>query len=244
MKIYIIAHKKAEIPSLEDLYQPLQVGAALRPEINPAWEKDCNGENISDKNALYNELTGLYWIWKNSNEDIVGLCHYRRYFVTKLGKFNNVIAGKKERFLTQEYIKSVLAKYDLIVHNKTYFLKGNGNQYKMTQKHPQDLNILRSVLLSNYPEYIDAFDKVMSNKSCHLLNMMIGRKEIIDSYCCWLFGVLFEVEKKLRANGETSFERRMGMLGERMLDIWIQKNQIKIKEQYTINTEQRNWKTW
>lgn len=244
MKIYIVSHKKAKIPLLEYIYQPLQAGAALYPDINPTWEKDNKGENISDKNPFYNELTCLYWIWKNSNEDIVGLCHYRRYFVTVLGKFCNLFIGKKNGFLKKSDIERFLSNHDLIVHNKTYFLHGNENQYKMTQKYPDDLKILRNVLSSDYPEYVNAFDKAMSNKSCHLLNMMIGRKEIINAYCGWLFDVLFKVEKILKDNGETGFDRRMGMLGERMLDIWIRKNKIRIKESFTINTEMKNWKFW
>ena len=52
----------------------LQVGSALTDKrIYSGVMTDDTGENISEKNQQYCELTGLYWIWKNAKEDYVGL---------------------------------------------------------------------------------------------------------------------------------------------------------------------------
>lgn len=58
---------------------PIQVGAALTDK-RIAMVTDNQGENISEKNKKYCELTALYWIWKNDHAKYVGLSHYRRRF--------------------------------------------------------------------------------------------------------------------------------------------------------------------
>ena len=64
---------------------PIQAGTALCSE-RVADIVDCDGENISEKNGNYSELTALYWIWKNrlltkaadNGTEYYGLAHYRR----------------------------------------------------------------------------------------------------------------------------------------------------------------------
>ena len=74
MKVYVITHKayKSKVKK-NKIYTDLLVGAVKNDNDSlPAnMLKDNTGDNISIKNKSFCELTGLYWMWKNSKEDII-----------------------------------------------------------------------------------------------------------------------------------------------------------------------------
>lgn len=94
IKILVAAHKSCELPK-DDVYLPIQVGKALHPDLDLGFQPDNTGENISEKNPYYSELTAIYWAWKNCNADFIGLVHYRRYLGLKYGKdkWNHILTG-------------------------------------------------------------------------------------------------------------------------------------------------------
>ena len=79
--IFIMYYKPGEILPLSDFYKPLFCGQFEGKGLLP-YLKDDQGENISFKNQFFSELTGTYWVWKNTSQEITGICHYRRYFTT------------------------------------------------------------------------------------------------------------------------------------------------------------------
>ena len=107
MKIYIISGNKKPLINEKD-YELLQVGADINKDINISEIKDNTGDNISKKNRNYCELTGLYWIWKNSKEKIIGLVHYRRFFYKK-------VFFKKEEVISNKDVNEILKNYDIIL---------------------------------------------------------------------------------------------------------------------------------
>ena len=60
IRIYTLTHKNFEIPK-DPMYVPLQVGRATKDDLG--YLCDNTGDNISEKNCYYSELTGIYWIW-------------------------------------------------------------------------------------------------------------------------------------------------------------------------------------
>ena len=89
-KIIVAMHKSCEVP-VDPMYFPLQVGAAGKDVLIPLNRKepvarDDTGENISEKNPSYCELTGLYRAWKNLQAEVIGLVHYRRYLNGRISR--------------------------------------------------------------------------------------------------------------------------------------------------------------
>lgn len=216
-RIYVITHKKFTCPE-DPLYHALHVGRALGNDLG--YTGDDTGKHISGKNRNYCELTGIYWIWKNISCDIVGICHYRRYFTQ----------GKQ--LLTQEYIERTLKDYDAIT-----VVSGLTDQACVRDQyehyhHIGDLNLCRTILEEKYPDYLDAFDHCMSCNLFSLGNMIITRKDIYDEYCAWLFDILFEVEKRADISEYDDYQKRIfGFLSERLIRIWLLNSSYKVKEE-------------
>lgn len=225
MRIYIATHKKTELPT-DVLYLPLHVGS-VNSSITLDYLRDDFKDNISEKNATFCELTGLYWIWKNSNEDVVGLVHYRRFFVEK-GKTND---DPYKNLISEKKINSILNTYDVIVPRKrNYYIETLYSHYSHTH-YKEHLDKARKIIEFSYPMYINSFDKVMKKRSGYMFNMFIMPKEIVDDYCAWLFPILFELEKQIDISEYNQFQARLfGRVSEILFNVWLMENNFRLKE--------------
>ena len=207
-RIYVCTHKQYTKPE-SPLYHSLHVGRAISEDLG--YEGDNTGDHISERNKSFCELTGLYWIWKNVQCDIVGICHYRRYFI------------KDEDFLKQEEIEHLLTNgYDAILPTSSFTHYKNTREHYAHEHYIKDLDVLRKILSDLSPESLPAFDLSLS---CNLLsawNMLITRKEIFDEYCSWLFPILFEAEKRIDISSYDTFQGRLfGYLSERLIRVFF-----------------------
>lgn len=213
IKIIVASHKKYRMPE-EDMYVPVQVGANGRKDIGML--RDDSGDNISEKNPNYCELTGLYWAWKNETYDVLGMVHYRRFFVEKKKK------NKWGAIATRKQIQKRLNKSDIILPKKrNYFIETNYSQYCHAHN-AIDLDTTRVIIEEKYPEYLPEFDRQMKKTKGHKFNMFIMKRYAVDEYCEWLFDILFELEKRLDiSNYSLKDSRVFGYVSERLLDVWL-----------------------
>lgn len=236
IKLLIAAHKQCELPK-DSIYLPIQVGKALHPDVVlEGFQPDNEGENISDKNANFCELTALYWGWKNVDADYIGLVHYRRF----LGINND--SNKLAAVLNYEQAQTLCTKYDVILPKKRrYFIETIVSHYK----HTHDISHLektKTIIEKYSPEFLPAFDKVMNRTWAHMFNMFIMKKNLMDSYCTWMFPILFELEKQVDLKDMSAFDARLfGRVSEFLLDVWIEKNELPYKEVKMIQIGKENW---
>lgn len=230
-KIYIMTHKRFNNPKFEE-YVPFLVGK--KNNKLDIYEGDDRGDNISEKNANYCELTGLYWIWKNDKEsDIVGISHYRRYF-TKQKIFRNT-----KKIIRKDYIENILNNYDIILPKKEIYKETAIEQYCLSSGFKKDLDKIRCIIEEKYPDYVESYYIIMNQNKMYQFNMLISKKKIYDDYCNWLFNILFELEKNVDlSDGYNDYQKRIyGFISERLLNVWVLKNNLMVKEVRVVNPE-------
>lgn len=238
IKILVAAHKKYWMPN-DDVYLPIHVGREGKTDLG--YIGDNTGDNISAKNANYCELTGLYWAWKNLKNDYIGLCHYRRYFARENIHTDN-IEKKKTAILHRKDYEKLLQEYDVILPVKrNYYVETVRSQYEHAHN-KRDIDETKRIVLELYPEYSEAFEKVMGRTKLYILNMFVMKKQQFDEYCSWLFSILFELEKRIDISSYNMYEARVfGFIAERLFNVWLEKQQLNVKEIPVINLEKVNW---
>lgn len=227
--IYITAHKNFNEPHLEQ-YIPLQVGAEGKESLG--YIQDNTGDNISIKNSYFCELTGIYWIWKNTSDEYKGLVHYRRYF----GKSN--LSNKVSDIYTYEEMLKLLNGVDIVLPYIESFKQDAKTEILIKCCTPEIFSQLEEIVKRKYPEYSTAFDEYFGQNRSTLFNMMFSHGKLFDDYCSWLFDILFELEKNIDLTPLNSYQRRLyGFLSERLLNVWVNKNNLQVKNVSVVNVE-------
>lgn len=234
VKIYVVTHKNFN-PICKSPYQVIVAGSKVRAGLGENVLFDNVGENISEKNPNYCELTALYWIWKNdTSSEIIGLCHYRRYLSRSLcsnsGKY---ILSEKN---IQKYFKR---GYDVILPYKPIARRTVAEIY-CDCGYEKDLRLLRTIIEKRCPDYLKDYDLLLKRHSNYPANIMILSKLLLNQYAEWLFDLLFVMERENDISGYSAQEARIyGYLAERLLEVWVRKNKLKVRHFRMINTDEK-----
>ncbi|GGI14191.1 hypothetical protein GCM10007377_09700 [Galliscardovia ingluviei] len=250
VKIFVSVHKPSQLVEGTCFY-PVHVGSTLTDKELSGTLRDDIGENISERNPRYCELTAQYWAWKNVDADYYGFCHYRRYFdFSGVRHQENDYGEILDTYITDETIKryglddehvlSNVAGWDVIttpyndVRKMDGFssLKDHWNADDHLQLH--DLRHMYDILVNAYPDYQPDADAVLNGTKAAFCNMFIMRKEIFHDYCQWLFPLLDAFDQTAdMSTADVQRLRTVGHLSERLLNIYLA-HQQRIGKQWRI----------
>lgn len=230
MMFVVTANQKN--PELKmDRFQYIQVNAQNNGDYGFPF-KDNTGDHISEKNPHFCELTALYWIWKNTDYDHLGISHYRRFFC-----HNIHLLGKIKKYNIQE-LDHYLEKYDIIVPYPIRIKEGTVYERYCFGHNKKDLDMVISLIKEKYPSYATKMNNFLNQKNFFCYNMFYCSKKILDSYCEWLFDILFTCERTINIENYDKYQSRVfGFLSERLFNIWLLNQNYKVKYLQVIQTD-------
>lgn len=215
VKILVACHKPDKVYS-NDVYIPIHVGRAVSrfKEEMSNMIGDDTGENISEKNPYYSELTAQYWAWKNMHDvDYVGLCHYRRYFQTEF---------------TCNNIDTILGQKGDVVLAPTLGERYNIGDRLIRATCMEDVYIFVQCIKKISHDYYDTAMKVLSHNEVSPFNMFVMRRDLFDDFARWQFDILFEMEKHVILSGYSRMRRVFGYVSEMMLTTYALHNDLRV----------------
>lgn len=201
----------------DEVLTPIHLGRALATEASKdgsmskedyQWMLDNmigddTGENISEENRKYCELTALYWAWKNydklGNPDYIGFMQYRRHFIFDDGfdgtgrekpwgcfRFSGIDDSYVDMLsLRGDKIVAYLEKHpaDVLTTKEVSFGQTVAEHYAQTLSflNPDDLRICARKAALLFPEYKSAIRKYLRSKKHYWYHSFIMKKEIFSN---------------------------------------------------------------
>ena len=193
----------------------VQVGASFA-DIRMTECIDNQGENISEKNGDYSELTGLYWIWKNKikrqDDTYYGLAHYRRFL----------------ELSEDDLLRLADNDIDVVLPYPMPY-EPNIEAHHLRYLSDSEWDAVLHALEELHPDYSRAFKDILKQEYFYNYNVILAKKDVIDDYCSWLFPLLFRIEENNDPNKEKEPNRYMGYVGETLETLYFMYNKDKLK---------------
>ena len=199
-KIFVVCHDPKQIDEriFQYPYVPICVGAK-KDEFSPRFLRDDIGDNIADKNAVYNEMTAVYSVYNHldefENTDLIGFVHYRRFFAfSNNAKIYNERSKFTDEFfdeikLDENKLNEIFSKYDFVAPVPAYRKSVEENFKKA---HGDDLNVINDIIDKQYPEFSAAKNEYFCGNKAYFFKMFVFKKDTFTRYCELIFPILFE----------------------------------------------------
>lgn len=224
VNIFVAYHKPFYLLK-NNIFIPIHVGRATLKADNEEnslklnWLSkymigDNTGDNISEQNTYYCELTAMYWIWKNVNTDYVGLVHYRRLFDFD-GTNDFPFGGTEEKLL------NIFKRYDVIMPQKIQLLEPSIYDQFINNHDKSAIDFVMSYIKEHYPEMSEETDNLLKDRSVWFCNMIVSKKSIFNKYSTWQFEILNAYDEYMKKENKQRPARIDGFLSERLYNIYF-----------------------
>ena len=225
-------------------FVPIQVGAALA-EDDLGMVRDDGGDAISDRNARYCEMTGIYWVWRNVElPERVGFFHYRRFLdfhperereVTGTGLVLDSRVGGRllDRYgLSAGRIGALLDGWDGALP-KPFDVRSQGfgsvraHYLGHSQHRAEHLDILDAVMAGRGALHARALREVMEGPTFYPNNMFVFDRSLFRDYCEWIFPILAELDERIDLDGlSVQQARAVGYIAERLMSVYLRVREL------------------
>lgn len=173
---------------------------------------DDSGENISDLNRYFGDLTGLYWVWKNTDHEYLGTNQYRRFW-------NDQAVNDLKLTKNTLYVYKIDLQEN-IVNQFSYF---HGSTM---------LQILYEAARQNKIKITDQQVRSMENLNYIFgCNMFFCNRSLFDRLCALMFEMLFEIYEGSKYalpyidHGRYQSSRLIAFLSERLMTVIVNNSQ-------------------
>ena len=176
-------------------------------------------QNISHLNYLLGDLTGLYWIWKNTNDEFVGTNQYRRFYDDS--QLESLFPLDKNTLYVSDFLEFPISSWHQYINSHGELgikLLKKASQLKTI---PLNESMLNSLYFTN------------KLSTC---NTFFAHRTLFDKTCELLFEIIFELYRGskylleftqfgLHTGRDPNDKRLLAFLAERILNIiYIHKN--------------------
>ncbi len=260
LKVLVAYHRRSLVVR-DDVYAPILAGAAVTAErskdgklflerdfLSELQYRDDAGTNVSAMNRSLNEMSVVYWAWKNyaalGDPDFFGLAHYRRFFIADESlplprhrwypKSELYLYGDEPAFRAAISSRSLLERLsdaDVLCSYRysAACLKRGASLRSCRDRFVQMMGAdkgflydeMERLVLAARPDMRDEVEYMRSHSDHYVCNMFVMPKAEFFRYCEFVFPILFRLAE-MNAN-ETDVERARapGFLAEFLTSLFI-----------------------
>lgn len=237
-ELFSIGHQPDRMLAVPGVQRILAGAAESTAAISsPGLLRDDTGDNISNRNASFSEMTAIYWVWKNvKGLDAVGFCHYRRFFDFRPSLWHSTrqtslrnqrqVERHQQYFADRSAIDRHLAGGSILVACPEILPVNAGEQYIWTHSAEHYLMLVNHIV-ERHPRYSRHISGQLREPKLYANNMFIMPWRLFEELCEFWFDCLFSIESQSRVTSAGYQARVLAFLSERILDLhfrWLRES--------------------